>query len=246
MAERTLLLGVYGMELVEAGGALASNVAAGGTSYASLMFCSPEMRAGITRAGSLLETEVSFVDFDPETIDTDPAHRAALVSVLRRIRPTVVITQDPEHSVADLDPGRRPAMTLILEALSMCSREWLVPDGQAALDRAPTVYYMSPLRPNCVVDVTPHWSRKTAAMEVLETQLEYTAVHWEAELTSTQLDALVPGYADLSPGLERGRALHSVLDRAHHIHQGMGHHGRFPFAEVYRRETLLPLDVLPS
>lgn len=246
MAERLLLLGVYGMELVEAGGALAANAAAGGTSYASLMFCSPQMRAGISRAGSLLDTEVSFVDFDAESIDADPARRAELVGVLRRVRPTVVITQDPEHSLADLDPGRRPAMTLILEALSLCARDWLVSDGQAALDRVPTVYYMSPLRPNCVVDVTPHWSQKTAAMNGLDSQLEYTAVHWEAELTSAQLDALVPGYADLEPGAERGRALHTVLDRANHIHHGLGHHGRFPFAEVYRRETLLPLGALPS
>ncbi len=246
MAERLLLLGVYGMEVVEAGGTLAANVAAGGTSYASLMFCSPAMRSDITRAGALLDTEVSFVDFDAEQLEADHAHRARLVAELRRIRPTVVITQDPEHSVSDLDPGRRHAMTLILEALSMCARDWLVTDGSVALDRAPTVYYMSPARANCVIDITAHWGQRTAAMESLTTQVEYTAQHWEAELTSAQLEALVPGYAALAPGLDRGRALHQVRDRTTHIHQGMGHHGRFPFAEVYRRETLIPLGTLSS
>lgn len=246
MAETTLLLGVYGMELVEAGGALAANAAAGGTSYASLMFCSEPMREGITRAGAILDTEVSFVDFDTETIDTSPARVADLVRVLRRTRPTVVITQDPEHSVSDLDPGRRPAMTLILEALSMCARDYLVDGGRDALDRAPTVYYMSPLRPNCTLDITAHWDQKTAAMASLDTQVAYTAEHWEAQLSTAQLEVLVPGYAQLAPGRERGLALHHVLDRAHHIHQGMGHHGRVPFAEVYRRDNLLPLTVLPA
>jgi N-acetylglucosamine malate deacetylase 1 len=35
-----------------------------------------------------------------------------------------VITQDPEHSQHDLDPDRRPAMTLLLESLALAARDF--------------------------------------------------------------------------------------------------------------------------
>ncbi|MDP4505437.1 PIG-L deacetylase family protein [Nonomuraea turcica] len=235
MSERMLLIGVYGMELVECGGALAANVAAGGQSFATLMLCRERMRADVSKAADVLGVEVGFLGFRNGYVAVDEEHKRALVRAIRTVRPTIVITQDPEHSLADLDPDRRPAMTLILEALGLASRDFADDDGLEP-HPVPTIYYMTPSRPNCVVDIAPHWEQKVAAMDLLESQMEFSGRHWTEQLTPADLEALVPGFAGLSSDLERGRAVHRALDKAVHIYHGIGHHGRYAFAEAYRRE----------
>lgn len=244
MAERVLLIGVYGMELVECGGALAANVAAGGTSHATLMLCAERMRGDVEKAAAVLGVETPhFLGFRNGYINFDEEHKRALVRVIRTVKPTIVITQDPEHSLPDLDPDRRPAMTLILEALGLASRTF-ADDDRLGPHPVPTIYYMTPARPNCVVDITPHWQQKVDAMDLLESQLEFSGRHWTEQMTPDALEALAPGFASLDSDLERGRAVHRALDRAVHIYHGIGHHGHYAFAEAFRREGDFHLPTL--
>jgi LmbE family N-acetylglucosaminyl deacetylase len=244
MGERVLLIGVYGMELVECGGALAANVAAGGTSYATLMLSAYGSRKDVEGAAAVLGVEnPHFLDFRNGFVDVDEAHKRALVQVIRTVKPTIVITQDPEHSLPDLDPDRRPAMTLILEALGLASRTFAADDGLPP-HPVPTLYYMTPSRPNCVVDITPHWRQKVDAMDLLESQMEFSGRHWAEHMTPEALEALAPGFASLDSDVERGRVVHRVLDRAVHIYHGIGHHGHYAFAEAYRREGNFHLPAL--
>lgn len=243
MGERVMLIGVYGMELVECGGALAANVAAGGESHATLMLCHERMQRDVASAAQALDVHVQFLNFQHGYVDVDEQHKRALVHAIRTVRPSIVITQDPEHSLADLDPDRRPAMTLILEALGLASRAFAEDDGLAP-HPVPTVYYMTPSRPNCVVNIAPFWEKKVAAMDALESQLEFSGRHWSTHMKSEDLEVLVPGYGGLGSDLERGRAVHRALDRAIHIYHGIGHHGHFAFAEAYRREGDFHLDTL--
>ena len=243
MGERVLLIGVYGMELVECGGALAANVAAGGESHAVLMLCSERMQQDVAQAAQLLDVQLRFLNFRNGYVSVDEGHKRALVRVIRTVRPSIVITQDPEHSLADLDPDRRPAMTLILESLALASRGF-APDDGLEPHSVPTVYYMTPSRPNCVVNIAPYWNKKVAAMDALESQLGFSGRHWSEALKPEDLEALVPGYAGLGSDVERGRAVHRALDRAIHIYHGIGHHGHFAFAEAYRREGDFHLDTL--
>lgn len=244
MGERILLVGVYGMELVECGGALAANVAAGGTSHATLMLSAYGARKDVEAAATVLGVETPHIlDFRHGFIEVDEAHKRALIRVIRTVKPTIVITQDPEHSLADLDPDRRPAMTLILEALGLASRNFADDDGLGP-HPIPTIYYMTPSRPNCVVDITPHWQQKVEAMDLLESQLEFSGLHWTRYMTPEALEALSPGFASIETNVERGRAVHRVLDRAVHIYHGIGHHGHYAFAEAYRREGDFHLPTL--
>ncbi|MGP3918360.1 hypothetical protein [Nonomuraea sp. 10N515B] len=134
-------------------------------------------------------------------------------------------------------------MTLILEALGLASRDFADDDGLEP-HPVPTIYYMTPSRPNCVIDIAPHWEQKVAAMDLLESQMEFSGRHWTEQLTPADLEALVPGFAGLSSDLERGRAVHRALDKAVHIYHGIGHHGRYAFAEAYRREGDFHLPTL--
>ena len=49
-----LLIGVYGMEMVECGGVLHKNVMAGGASHASILFAGPKMREGLEKSAAIL------------------------------------------------------------------------------------------------------------------------------------------------------------------------------------------------
>ena len=57
--KKILLLGVYGMEMVECGGVLCKNARNGGISHASIMFASEGMQKEINDAAEKLDTTVN-------------------------------------------------------------------------------------------------------------------------------------------------------------------------------------------
>jgi N-acetylglucosamine malate deacetylase 1 len=242
---RMLLLAVYGMEVVEAGGALALNAASGGTSRAHVLLTRPDARPQIQRAGAHLSAEVTFAELEHGAVAPDRFSKLALVRVLREVRPDVVVCQDPQHVEHDLDPDRRPAMTLLQESLALASRDW-GRDELPGLEPLPipTIYYMTPDRPNCLVDVGSVWQAKVAAMDELAFQHAFTARHYETKLPADQLEAIVPGYGALQDAAARGRALHRALDLATHLAHGAGGHAGVAFAEAYRREGPFELSAL--
>lgn len=239
------LLAVYGMEVVEAGGALARNATVGGRSSAFVMLSRPESRPEIERAARHLDVDVAFGDFRYGEVAVDVPSKLALVRAIREARPDVVITQDPEHSLHDLDPDRRPAMTLLLESLALAARDFgLDAMPELAPHPVPTIYYMTPHRPNCVVDVSAVWDRKERAMDELRSQMAFSGRHYQRTFAPEHLEAMVPGWSAIDDPVERGRAVHRVLDRVTHLHAGAGSHRRFAFAEAYRREGPFHLPVL--
>jgi N-acetylglucosamine malate deacetylase 1 len=86
---RMLLLAVYGMEVVEAGGALAKHADAGGRSFAHVMLSRPASRPDVARAAAHLGIEVTFGDFRLRRgRAVDVPSKRALVRVIRETRPT--------------------------------------------------------------------------------------------------------------------------------------------------------------
>lgn len=242
---RMLLLAVYGMEVVEAGGALAKHADAGGRSFAHVMLSRPTSRPDVERAAAHLGVEVSFGDFVYGDVNVDVPSKTALARVIRETRPDIVITQDPEHSLHDLDPDRRPAMTLLLESLALAARDFAL-DAMPGLTPhpVPTIYYMTPHHANCVVDVSDVWARKELAMDELKSQMAFSGRHFGALYRPEHLESMVPGWASLPDDEARGRAMHRLLDQVTHLHAGAGGHGRFAYAEAYRREGNFHLDGL--
>ena len=121
---RTLLLGVYGMEMVECGGTLCKNTMMGGVSHASILFAGEKMRGGLNQAASSLDCTIEYQDLNSASITANLEEELRLIRCIRRFKPDIVITQNPEHCVDDLDPGRRPAMTLVREATSLSGRNF--------------------------------------------------------------------------------------------------------------------------
>lgn len=237
MGKKMLLLGVYGMEVVECGGALAINAKNGGESYASIMLSSERSRPQITDAAAVLGVKMFFPGFQYGYVDVSPESKKKLVRIIREVKPDIIITQDPEHSYHDLDPDRRQAMILILESIALASRDFAL-DEMPELEPhpIPTIYYMTPHHPNCVVDISSVWEQKTEAMDVLQSQMEFSGRHFAESVDPDALEKIVPGFSNLASDYEKGRAVHKILDQAVHVYHGLATHGHFALAEAYKRE----------
>jgi N-acetylglucosamine malate deacetylase 1 len=244
--QRLLFLGVYGMEVVECGGALAKNVLSGGESFASIMLCRESSQPQVKKAAEVLGVkEISFLNFQYGTVDLSVESKKKLIKVIREVRPDIIITQDPDHSFHDLDPDRRPAMTLLLESIALASRDFALEDMPGLNPHPiPTIYYMTPHHPNTVVDITDVWEKKEKAMDMLESQMEFSGMHFDEMLDSKAVETLYPGYSKLANFHEKGRAIHKVLDKAVHVYHGLATHGHFALAEAYRREGNFHLSEL--
>jgi hypothetical protein len=172
--KRILLLGVYGMEMVECGGVLCKNARSGSVSHASIMFAGPMMRKGLEKSAEILGCSVECLDMETTTISASVEEKKKLMKVIRTFKPDIIITLDTEHCVSDIDLGRRPAMTALLEAMALAGRRvWLDEEAGTEPHRDFTAYYMTPEKPNCLVDIADVWDEKCRAMDVLESQLEF-------------------------------------------------------------------------
>lgn len=76
MGVKMLLLGVYGMKMVECGGALALNAQNGGLSFTSIVLADEESQRDVSRAVEVLCVEkVYFGNFTYGEVDHDHAVR---------------------------------------------------------------------------------------------------------------------------------------------------------------------------
>ncbi len=243
--QRILLLGVYGMEMVECGGVLCKNAAAGGVSHAAILFASPKMRADLDKSAEILGCSIEYLDMDSGVISGTLEEKLKIVRIIRTFRPDIIITQDPEHCVSDLDPGRRPAMTVILEGMALAGRAY-------ALNKLPglephrgfTVYYMTPEHPNCLVDICDVWEQKCRAMDALERQLEFIGELMEGSRRKDQYAMLIPGFGEMTTPLETGTAAKRLMDQAYHLYHGSTGHSDVFLSESYRRDGMFILDTL--
>lgn len=242
--KRILLLGVYGMEMVECGGVLCKNVKAGGVSHAAILFAGEQMRRDLKPSAEILGCSIEYLGMDSASISASVEEKKKVMKVIRTFKPDIIITQDPEHCVSDLDPGRRPAMTLLLEAMALAGRAvWLEEEAGMEPHRGFTVYYMTPEHPNCLVDIMDVWAEKCQAMDVLETQLAFIG-----ELHDTPADRAMYGKfiagAEEMDRLTYGTAIKRQMDLAYHMYYGSTGHNNVVLSENYRRDGLFVLDEL--
>lgn len=255
MGKKILLISVYGMEMVECGGTLALNAQKGGESYVSFMFGGGAMKDSDIRpigkqcledAAKILGVKKYFFNnFERGRIDVTYEQKVTLCRVIREVKPEIIITQDPEHCQHDLDPDRRQAMVLILEAIALASRDF-------ALEQTPglaphpiaKIYYMTPENPNCTVNVADTWHLKEEAFAALHEQMDFVGKHFERGLGVKQLQALVPNYQELKTYSEKGTAVYCAIQKAEAMYYGVGGHGNFALAEQFRFEGRFELEQL--
>lgn len=135
-------------------------------------------------------------------------------------------------------------MTVLLEGIALAGRAY-------ALDRLPglepcrcnNIYYMTPEKPNCLVDIFDVWDEKCRAMDALESQILFIG-----ELTSdekkAQYEKFIPGLKGLQSPLEQGIKMKRLMDTAYHLYQGSTGHNEVFLSESYRKEGMFVLDQL--
>ncbi|NOZ29804.1 MAG: GlcNAc-PI de-N-acetylase [Chloroflexi bacterium] len=244
--KRLLMLATFGLEIVECGGTLAKHARAGWDVHAAILLSRPEAQPQIQRAAQILGVQTRFLNFSYGEVRPDLASKQALVRVIRETRPDIVITQDPEHSFTDLDPDRREAMILYLEALSLAGRDFAVDAcGGLPPHQVHNIYYMTPEHPNCVVDISDVYHLKMQALDELGYQLAFTARVLKGHLSEGALRAVVPDYEDVkNDDLALGRALHREMERALAIAHGIAGHSGAALGEAYRHEGSFTLEYL--
>jgi LmbE family N-acetylglucosaminyl deacetylase len=242
-----LMLASYGLEIVECGGALARALRAGDSVHAAVLLSRPESQPQIRQAaGTLGIGDVEFLGFASGEVDVTPESRMRIVELVRRTRPDIVIMQDPEHAQHDLDPDRRMIALLYPESLAVAARDWRIPEcGGLEPHPIPTIYYMAPLHPNCVVEISDTFEIKQQALEALAFQMAFSAESIRQRVGEATLRQLVGGQDALSGDDARlGLELHRQFDRAQALTHGLAGHSGAVLGEPYRREGPFVVDRL--
>lgn len=246
-APSILMLATFGMEMVECGGTLAKHVQAGGRVTVAVSMLREEGRPHIRAAATHLGIDdVRVLDWQAGDLHVDRESKRVIMKLVRDVRPDIVICQDPEHAAHDLDPDRREFMLLYVEALSLAGRDVDVEEcGEP--HNVGAIYFMTPDRPNCVVEIVDVYRQKEAAMQELGWQLQFSGQSFRREHSAERLrEVLDDPRADEMSDAELGWALHRQVDRAAALYNGLGGHSGAVMAEPYRRMTLFPFDLLPG
>ena len=242
---RVLMLASFGLEIVECGGALARHVQVGDDVQAAVLLSRPETRPQVTKAASILGIEkVEFLNFPYGEFTVDVPWKEKIVSLLRRIRPDIIITQDPHHAQHDLDPDRRLIALLYTESLALAGRDWHIEVcGGYDPHPAPSIYYMTPEHPNCIIEISSTFELKQKALAELSDQMAFSARMIERKVGQETLRYVIPANDDLSHDKQAlGLALHRQFDVALSLVHGLAGHSGAVMGEAYRREGSFVLD----
>lgn len=246
-APSILMLATFGMEMVECGGTLARHAEAGARVTVAVAMAREESKEQVRAAARHLGIDdVRYLGWQYGDLHVDRESKRVIMSLVRDTRPDIVICQDPEHAAHDLDPDRREFMLLYVEALALAGRDVDVEECGAP-HNVGAVYFMTPDRPNCVVEIVDVYDRKEAAMQELRFQIEFSGQAMRRAHAPERLRAMLdePG-ADEMSDVEIGWALHRQMDRAAALYHGLVGHSGAVMAEPYRRMTLFPFELLPG
>lgn len=246
---RVLMLASFGLEIVECGGALARHVQAGDYVHAAVLLSRVESRPQVTEAAGILGIEnVEFLGFPYGEFTLDIPWKEKIVELVRRVRPDIVITQDPHHAQHDLDPDRRLIALLYTEAFALAGRDWHVEQcGGHAPHLVRSIYYMTPEHPNCIVEISETFALKQKALAVLSYQLAFSAQMIENRTNTETLRRVLPTYDEMAADKRAlGHALHSQFDLALALTNGLAGHSGAVLGEAYRREGAFVVDKLPD
>lgn len=244
---KILLLASFGLEVVECGGTLAAAAQVGDDVAVAVLLSRPESEPQIEAAARALGLDqVEFLGFNYGEVDVSPESRMRIVEVLRRTRPSIVIMQDPEHAQHDFDPDRRMIALLFAESVALASRDWRIEEcGGHQPHPVPAIYYMTPLRPNCVVEISDTFPLKQRALEALTAQTTFSAEAIRQQASDEILSKLVADWPTLKNDNARlGLELHRDFSRADALVHGMAGHSGAILGEPYRREGPFVVDRL--
>jgi len=161
----------------------------------------PEQREAEARAAAqaLGVAELEFLDCGDGGLRTGRAEENALIAVLRRLRPELVLAPPP----SDRHPDHGRAYRLVAAA---CFYAGLARRGEGAPHRPAVVFsYMQhdPFEPSFIVDVTSVWESRLAALAAYRSQLHQADRAAEGADGEPMTKVASPGYRSAIEGRAR-------------------------------------------
>ncbi len=243
---RILMMASFGMEIAECGGALAKAVRQGHEVHAAVLMSREESRPQIAESAARLgiTAEVEFLGYQYGEVEVTGDAKVPVVSLLRRVRPDVIIMQDPEHAQHDLDPDRRMIALLYSEAMAIAGRDWRIEEcGGHEPTPIPTIYYMTPSSPNCIVEISDVIDVKLSAFESLTYQMAFSAQVLQQRMGS-HISNVLPDWDPDASDTDKGLAIVVQSERANALYHGIAGHSGAVMGEAYRKEGAFTLDEL--
>ncbi len=226
-----LMLASVGHEIVHCGGTLALHVKSGDAVHAAVPVSHPENRTHLHDACAILGvTEVTFLDFAPDTL-SNFLWKDRIIELIRVVKPTIIIMQDPQCSEDAADPMCRAIGHLFADALHLAGRWWHIDEcGGYPPHRAHSIFYMTSQHPNCVVEINETFELKQQALATLGNTIDFgmpPTFRWHATDTA---------HVDKYAGSGLGLSLHRAFDKACAFTTELAGHLGEVVGEVYRRE----------
>lgn len=142
-------------------------------------------------------------------VGTDPGHRAAVIRLIREVRPTIVLAPYPE----DRHPDHAAAGKLAREAAFLAGVEKVAADEDPPHRPLRVYHYMlhDPFSPTFVVDISAVWGRKQQAMAAYESQFGHAPGGGRTELDQGTFLGVIEARATFhgaTIGVDRGEAFH--------------------------------------
>lgn len=132
------------------------------------------------RAGDVLGVkEIHFLDYQDGYLVPDLAVRKVVTRVIRQFRPDIVVSSDPTQLFGDNNinhPDHRAAGQIVVDAVFPAAGnplyfpELLQEEGLAPHSVKEVWLSVTP-QPNTILDVTPYWEKKIAALHHHVTQI---------------------------------------------------------------------------
>lgn len=162
------------------------------------------------RAAELLSlSDRRCLDLPDTAVGTQPAHRDAVVAVLRELRPRILLAPDLD----DRHPDHAAAGRLAREASFLAGVRSV---GAGAPHRPERIYHYvmhHPMEPTFVLDVTEVWDRRMAAMMAYESQFGRPRTEQATEIAGPDFLGLMEaraGFYGAMVGVARGEPFRSV------------------------------------
>lgn len=142
-------------------------------------------------------------------VGTDPGHRAAVIRLIREMRPAIVLAPYPE----DRHPDHAAAGRLAREAAFLAGVEKVAAHEGTPHRPLRVFHYMvhHPFAPTFVVDISAVWGRKQEAMSAYKSQFGHVPDRGRTELDGGRFLRVIEARATFHGamiGVDRGEAFH--------------------------------------
>jgi LmbE family N-acetylglucosaminyl deacetylase len=232
------------------GGTLAKHARAGAKVAATVLWDYPkDVMKQIEQMAAILGIEIHVLGRRRGEVSPDLPLKKQIVELIRKVKPDIAITFDPEFAANSMDGDHMATHQLMMDALGLCYRQNFAPEQ---LERGLETWFVKAVyypfwglrgKPDVIVDITDTFDVKVKATLALEGQSRFTGEMLSTLYSEDALKTLLPAYQKLREtpaklGEEWQRQQRTVVARF------LGERVNVAYGEAFKRVDPMKLDYL--